>query len=307
MNILLFLTPKNDTAYLYDDYTLRQALEKMEFHRYSAISVLDREGRYTGTITEGDLLWEVKNRCGLDMHRAESIPIGEIPRRTCNEPVRVDTTMEMLIEKALNQNFVPVVDDRGCFIGLVKRKAIIQYCYERMQDQPAGFATRLEREGPADDDISFRLATEEDVPLILYYVKELADYEQLGQEVAATEDALRESLFRKHWAEVLIGELNGQPVGYALFFHNFSTFQGRAGVYLEDLYVHPAYRGRGFGRLFLRRLAQIALERGCGRLEWACLDWNEPSVRFYKRLGARPLEGWTTYRLDEEGLREMAE
>ena len=220
MNILLFLTPKNDVAYLYDDFTLRQALEKMEFHRYSAIPVLDREGHYVGTITEGDLLWEIKNRCSLDMRQAEGIPLDQIPRRTCNEPVRVDTTMEMLIEKALNQNFVPVVDDRGCFIGLVKRKEIIRYCYERMQDCPAGFATRLEKEGPATQELSFRIATEEDIPLILYYIKQLADYEQLGQEVTATEEVLREYLFRQRRAEVLIGETEGQPVGYALFFHN---------------------------------------------------------------------------------------
>lgn len=307
MNILLFLTPKNDVAYLYEDFTLRQALEKMEFHRYSAIPVLDREGRYVGTITEGDLLWEIKNRRSLDMRRAEGVPLTQIPRRTCNEPVRVDTTMEMLIEKALNQNFVPVVDDRGCFIGLVKRKEIIRYCYERMQDCPAGFATRLEKEGPATQELSFRIATEEDIPLILYYIKQLADYEQLGQEVTATEEVLREYLFRQRRAEVLIGEIEGQPVGYALFFHNFSTILGRAGIYLEDLYVHPAYRGKGYGRLFLRRLAQIALERQCVRLEWASLDWNEAAGRFYKALGARPMEGWITYRLDGEALARLAE
>ena len=106
MNILLFLTPKNDVAYLYEDFTLRQALEKMEFHRYSAIPVLDREGRYVGTITEGDLLWEIKNRRSLDMRRAEGVPLTQIPRRTCNEPVRVDTTMEMLIEKADRKSVV---------------------------------------------------------------------------------------------------------------------------------------------------------------------------------------------------------
>ena len=156
-------------------------------------------------------------------------------------------------------------------------------------------------------DINFRFASSEDCQLILSFIKALAEYEKMSDQVVATEELLREWIFEKGKAEVIFPVVRGEEVGFALFFHNFSTFQGRAGVYLEDLYVHPAYRGRGFGRLFLRRLAQIALERGCGRLEWACLDWNEPSVRFYKRLGARPLEGWTTYRLDEEALREMAE
>lgn len=307
MNILLFLTPKNDVAYLFHDFTLRQALEKMEFHRYSAIPILDREGHYVGTITEGDLLWEVKNKGGLSMRKAESIPISEIPLRTHNNPVRVDTTMEELIEKALNQNFIPVVDDRGCFIGLVKRKVIIQYCYERMQDNSAGFATSLEREGPAEQDLTFRFATEEDIPLLLYYIRELATYEKLDHEVTANEEVLREHLFQHKDAEVIIGEANGQPVGYSLFFHNFSTYLGRAGVYLEDLYVHPAYRGKGYGRLFLRHMAQIALERGCSRLEWCCLDWNETSIRFYKEIGARPMEGWTIFRLDGDMLKNMAE
>ncbi|MGI5894498.1 MAG: GNAT family N-acetyltransferase [Candidatus Merdivicinus sp.] len=176
-----------------------------------------------------------------------------------------------------------------------------------MQDNPGGFATRLEQEGPASQDLTFRIATEEDIPLILYYIRELATYERLEHEVTATEEILREYLFRRKNAEVLIGEANGQPVGYALFFHNFSTFLGKSGLYLEDLYVHPAHRGRGFGRLFLRRLAQIALERGCGRMEWCCLDWNESSIRFYKALGARPMEGWTTFRLDGETLKKMAE
>ncbi len=307
MNILLFLTPKNDVAYLYEDYTLRQALEKMEFHRYQAIPVLNRDGEYVGTITEGDLLWTIKNKGSLSMRKAESIPLSAIPRRTQNEPVRIDTTMEMLIEKALNQNFIPVIDDRSCFIGIIKRKVIIQYCYERMQEQPAGFATRLEQEGPATNPLHFRMAEKEDIPLILYYIKELATYEKLDQEVVATEEVLEKSLFEKHHAEVLIGEADGQPVGYALFFHNFSTFLGRSGIYLEDLYVHPAYRRRGYGRLFLQKLAQIAVERECGRLEWSCLDWNEPSIRFYKSLGARPMEGWTTFRVDGETLRALAE
>ena len=218
MNILLFLTPKNDVAYLYDDFTMRQALEKMEFHRYSAIPILDRGGRYVGTITEGDLLWEVKRREGLNMRKAEALPISGIPMRTRNAPVRVDTTMEELIEKALNQNFIPVIDDRGCFIGLVKRKAIIQYCYERMQGFPAGFATKIESEGPAVGELAFRPASEEDIPLLLYYAKEYANYEKLGQPVSADEETLREFLFRRKTAEVLIGEADGQRAGYASYF-----------------------------------------------------------------------------------------
>mgnify|MGYP000011834722 CR=1 FL=1 len=131
MNILLFLTPKNDVAYLYDDFTMRQALEKMEHHRYSAIPVIGRDGSYSGIITEGDLLWAAKNRFDLDLRRAESLPIADVPRHANYQPVRIDTNMEDLVDKALNQNFVPVVDDRGVFIGIVKRKAIIQFCYQR--------------------------------------------------------------------------------------------------------------------------------------------------------------------------------
>ena len=297
MNILLFLTPKHDVAYLYDDFTMRQALEKMEFHRYSAIPILDRTGRYVGTITEGDLLWEVKRKGSLSMRKAESIPVAEIPLSTRNEPVRVDTTMEELIEKALNQNFVPVIDDRGYFIGLVKRKAIIQYCYERMQNHSAGFATSLETEGPAERELSFRPAVEEDIPLLLYYVKEYANYEKLGQPVSADEETLREFLFRRKTAEAVIGEADGQPVGYALYFHNFSTCMGRAGLYLEDLYIHPAYRGRGYGRLFLRRIAQLTLERGCGG--WDGAAWtgrNRASIFIRKsapgRWRAGPSSAW---------------
>ena len=137
MNILLFLTPKNDVAYLYDDFTMRQALEKMEHHRYSAIPVISRNGSYSGTITEGDLLWAIKNRFALDLRQAENYPIADVPRRTRYQPVRIDTNMEDLIEKSLNQNFIPVVDDRGVFIGIVKRKAIIQYCYERCKTMEA--------------------------------------------------------------------------------------------------------------------------------------------------------------------------
>lgn len=129
MNILRFITLKQDVACLYSDYTLRQALEKMEYHKYSAIPIIDREGRYVGTITEGDLLWEIKNHYSLDMRKAENLPLSEIPRRTGNRAVRIGTSMEDLFATAMVQNFVPVVDDRGVFIGIVKRGDIIRYCY----------------------------------------------------------------------------------------------------------------------------------------------------------------------------------
>ena len=130
MNILLFLTPKIDVAYLYEDYTVRQALEKMEHHRYSAIPIISRDGQYAGTITEGDFLWEIKKRCGLDLKKAESIPLSEIPRRVNYRSVKIDVNIEDLVARALNQNFIPVTDDRGVFIGIVKRKDVIQYCYD---------------------------------------------------------------------------------------------------------------------------------------------------------------------------------
>ncbi|NTV91604.1 MAG: GNAT family N-acetyltransferase, partial [Clostridiales bacterium] len=136
--------------------------------------------------------------------------------------------------------------------------------------------------------LDFRYAVEKDIPVILNYIKELAAYEKMSDKVIATEELLREWLFEKKKAEVVIGENEGVPVGFALFFHNFSTFLGRAGIYLEDLFVSPEHRGKGFGRQFLGRLAAIAVERGCGRLEWSCLDWNEPSIGFYLSLGAQP-------------------
>ena len=139
MNLLFFLTPKSEVAYVEDNDSLRQVLEKMEYHGYTAVPLLSADGRYLGTITEGDLLWEIKNRRSLDMRRAEGVPLTQIPRRTCNEPVRVDTTMEMLIEKALNQNFVPVVDDQNKFIGIITRKSIIEYCYEKLKNLPDSY------------------------------------------------------------------------------------------------------------------------------------------------------------------------
>lgn len=157
-----------------------------------------------------------------------------------------------------------------------------------------------------NNNLTFRYAIEKDILLILNFIKELAEYEGMLQEVVATEDLLKEWLFVKKRAEVLIGECNDTPVGYALFFHNFSTFLGRAGIYLEDLYVKPEYRGKGFGKAFLRKLAEITVERGCGRLEWWCLDWNKPSIDFYLSLGAQPMKDWTVYRISGDTLIELA-
>ncbi len=153
---------------------------------------------------------------------------------------------------------------------------------------------------------TIRFAQKADVPTILHFIHALAAYENLSQEVVATPELLEEWIFEKKKAEVLLAEWEGSTVGIALFFHNFSTFLGRAGIYLEDLFVLPDYRGKGIGTALLRRLAQLTLERGCGRLEWACLDWNEPSIRFYRSLGAKPMEDWTTYRLTGDTLQAMA-
>lgn len=153
----------------------------------------------------------------------------------------------------------------------------------------------------------FRYATESDVPLILDFIKKLADYEKMSDEVIATEDLLNEWLFEKNKAEVLFLVVEEKEVGFALFFHNFSTFLGRAGIYLEDLFVLEEHRKKGYGRAILRKLAQIARERGCGRLEWWCLDWNKPSIDFYRSLGAQPMEDWTVFRLSGSTLLQVAE
>lgn len=157
------------------------------------------------------------------------------------------------------------------------------------------------------NNIAFRYAEEKDAALILSFIRELADYEQMLDQVIATEELLREWIFEKKKAEVLFATKDGKEVGFALFFHNFSTFLGRAGLYLEDLFVKPEARGKGIGRAILKQLARIALERGCGRLEWYCLDWNKPSIDFYLSLGAEPLDQWTTYRLTGDTLKNMAE
>lgn len=154
--------------------------------------------------------------------------------------------------------------------------------------------------------MNFRFANEEVCGPILSYIRQLAAYEKMSDQVVATENLLREWIFEKKKAEVLFACEGDKEVGFALFFHNFSTFLGRAGIYLEDLFVLPEYRGKGYGKALLKKLAQITVERGCGRLEWACLDWNQPSIDFYRSLGAVPMDEWTTYRLTGDTLLEMA-
>ncbi len=155
--------------------------------------------------------------------------------------------------------------------------------------------------------VRFRFAAEKDCALILGFIRGLAEYEKMSDQVVATEELLREWIFEKRRAEVLFVCEGEKEVGFALFFHNFSTFLGRRGLYLEDLFVLPEYRGRGVGTAILARLAAIAEERGCGRMEWYCLDWNQPSIDFYRRLGAVPLDEWTTYRLTGDTLHAMAQ
>jgi GNAT superfamily N-acetyltransferase len=157
-------------------------------------------------------------------------------------------------------------------------------------------------------DFAIRAATANDVPAILSLIRDLAEYERAPNEVVATEASLEEALFGpRPAAEVLLGEAAGEPVAFALFFQNFSTWMGRPGLYLEDLFVKPGVRGKGYGRALLVRLAQIAAERGCGRMEWAVLDWNEPAIEFYRKLGARPNEEWTIFRLTRDGIANLAQ
>lgn len=153
----------------------------------------------------------------------------------------------------------------------------------------------------------FRTAERQDVPLILQFIKDLAEYEHMLDEVVADEATLEEWLFDKQKAEVIFVLEDGVEVGFALFFHNYSTFLGRAGIYLEDLFVKPEHRGKGYGKALLKKLASIAVERGCGRLEWWCLDWNTPSINFYLSLGAEQMSDWTTYRIAGETLKQLAE
>lgn len=155
-------------------------------------------------------------------------------------------------------------------------------------------------------ELTFRNAKREDTGLILFFIKSLASYEKMLDQVVATEELLEEWIFDKKKAEVIFPCLDGKEIGFALFFHNFSTFLGRAGIYLEDLFVMPEYRGKGYGKALLKELARITVERGCGRLEWSCLDWNEPSIKFYKSLGAIPMIDWTGYRVTGNSLDELA-
>lgn len=155
--------------------------------------------------------------------------------------------------------------------------------------------------------LSIRPASATDIPLIAQFIRDLAEYERLAHEVRFDEAVLEAKLFgTRPYAEVLIGEIDGSPQGFALFFHNFSTFEGKPGVYLEDLFVRPEARGAGLGKALLKKLAAIAVERDCARLEWSVLDWNEPAIQFYKALGANPMDEWTIYRVDGTALAKLA-
>ena len=153
---------------------------------------------------------------------------------------------------------------------------------------------------------TFRYAKRDDISLILQFIKDLAAYEKMINEVVADEKTLEEWIFDKQKAEVIFAVVDDEEIGFALFFYNFSTFLGRAGIYLEDLFVKPEYRGKGYGKAILKKLAAIAVERGCGRLEWWCLDWNKPGIDFYHSLGAEPMDDWTVYRITGDTLSNLA-
>ena len=155
--------------------------------------------------------------------------------------------------------------------------------------------------------VAFRDAERKDVPLILQFIKEIAAYEKMSDQVIADETTLETWIFDKEKAEVFFVLEEGKEVGFALYFHNFSTFVGRGGIYLEDVYILPEYRGKGYGKAILKKLAAIAVERGCGRMEWVCLDWNQPSIDFYLSLGAQPMSDWTLYRLTGDAVAQLAE
>lgn len=155
--------------------------------------------------------------------------------------------------------------------------------------------------------VAFRDAERKDVSLILQFIKEIAAYEKMSDQVIADETTLETWIFDKEKAEVFFVLEEGKEVGFALYFHNFSTFVGRGGIYLEDVYILPEYRGKGYGKAILKKLAAIAVERGCGRMEWVCLDWNQPSIDFYLSLGAQPMSDWTLYRLTGDALAQLAE
>ena len=156
-------------------------------------------------------------------------------------------------------------------------------------------------------EVTFRYAEEKDTGLVLEFIRGIAAYEKLLDEVVATEESLHEWMFEKKLVEVIFAEAEGDTVGFALFFHNFSTFLGRAGLYLEDIFVKPQYRKKGYGKAIFRKLAQIAVERGCQRFEWVCLDWNQPSIDFYRSMGAVPMDEWTIYRLSGDAIRKAEE
>ncbi len=156
-------------------------------------------------------------------------------------------------------------------------------------------------------ELTFRYAGKKDKALILTFIRELAEYEKMLEEVTATEELLEEWIFNKQKAEVIFALCDGEEAGFALFFHNFSTFLGKAGIYLEDLYVKPEYRGFGIGKALLKRLGAVANERGYGRLEWWCLDWNKPSIDFYRSMGAKSMEDWTVYRIAGNTLKALAD
>jgi GNAT superfamily N-acetyltransferase len=158
-----------------------------------------------------------------------------------------------------------------------------------------------------DEHISLRFAEEKDIAIILEFIRGLAEYEHLLDTVKINEVDLKEYIFEKKLIEVVIGEYDGTPAGFALFFHNFSTFVGKPGIFIEDLFVKPEFKGRGLGKVLFSFLAKIAVERNCGRLEWSCLNWNKPSIEFYKKQGARPLDEWTTYRITGDGIKKLAE
>lgn len=158
-----------------------------------------------------------------------------------------------------------------------------------------------------ENKLTFRYAVRKDIPLILQFIRDLAEYEKLLDEVVADEATLEEWIFDQKKAEVIFAMKEGKEIGFALFFHNFSTFLGRAGLYLEDLFVLPEYRGKGYGKQILQKLASIAVQRKCGRLEWWCLDWNQSSIDFYLSLGAEPMSDWTVYRISGDTLQDLAQ
>ena len=155
------------------------------------------------------------------------------------------------------------------------------------------------------NNISFRYANINDTSKILFFIKKIADYEKMTNEVICTEESLNDWLFNKKVAEVIFIEYNKKEIGFALFFHNFSTFVGKGGIYLEDLYLLPEYRGKGYGKALFLEVVKVAKERNCGRMEWCCLDWNTPSINFYKSLGAISMDEWTTYRLDSNTIKKL--